>query len=199
MRVIVFDLDGTLIKMNTFNIFLIYVVKRCLSQFRLFDLVSLLMSMILRKSHLLTRAQFKKWVHRICQRYYAEPLFLNLCMKQVNAEVLDELMKYLSDDINKVILNTAALPYAKFLSDKLRIDNCLHSYEVGGCWFENSGLNKILSLNEVMELECVDVLYTDDLEDLPIIEMSESVVMVSANIHTINKLNERGIRFRNIL
>lgn len=194
-KIVVFDLDGTLIKVNTFNVFLKHCFFLSIKYLRIVDLIRLFLIILRRKVIHIPRSEFKHELHKLFQKYYSDQQFNLSCMKMVNENVLSELKKHLKDPNAYVILNTAAMPYAVYLAEKFSISEVLCSYEANNIWIENSSNIKVERL-QTKGIDKVTVLFTDDLEDSPLMEFSNSIFLVNPKDATKEYANKLGTEIR---
>ena len=197
-KVIVVDLDGTLVNVNTFHKWMIFLFKKSLSH-NLLDSIKILKIISLRLVKLNTHKQMKYRILQISEntRYknYIDE-FVNELETYINNEVLE----YTKENNTITILATAAPAlYAESIANKYAFTYCLATPETSTKkWFENIKERKRESLEKLLNVEQltkVDIVLSDHHDDIPIMEMAESVFLVNASLDTKAILKKDGLDY----
>jgi len=197
-KVLVVDLDGTLFKVNTFHYFLKFYSFSCLKTFNLLDLAKIISILI---SRLLRLASHSKMKYEI----------LNLASKMPNSfyeKFVDSILSHkrhiteLNKDYDFRILATAApRGYAEIISRNENFDACIATNSPNSSfneWFENSRDVKkenVMNLLSKKEIYKIDTLITDHIDDLPLMQVSQTVKIVNPGKNLIFELNQYQISY----
>ena len=178
----IFDLDGTLIRVNSFREISKRFILRLLKKGYLFAFVRVLLLYVLRKCGLRSHMNFKKSVVDLFENILSEPEKQCICESVFNT--------YVNKAVFCVFLNapapivSTASPHAFIsrmpLPSHTRIISALHPNDnvpdksnFGRAKFEN--LKSYLNINNIR----IDAFFTDSLvDDKPLIDISEAVFLV---------------------
>lgn len=129
----------------------------------------------------------------------------------LSSDVYNNFAKRLLEDKNNLdsflfgnydisILATAAPQYYSFqVAEMLGFDTCLATNKPNGMkeWKENirvEKLNRVIEYLKEMKLsDTVNTLLTDHIDDLPLMEISEEVVLVNPEEHTLKLIKKTSI------
>lgn len=202
-KAVVVDLDGTLLNVNTFKVYIEYVCKKALQKGRIDICIQLAGNVLLRKFRLISHETMKKRImKRTC--LFMNPRRLGLLadklLPRLNREVLNLCMGY-EEEGHFILLSTAAPEsYASIISERLSLDGvCATSIpNKGKNWRENVKTvkceNTIAYLND-RHLE-MDVLITDHYDDLPLLRLNKRKnILVEPNEKTIEHLVKNKISY----
>jgi len=201
---IVIDLDGSLIKTNTFQKYIVFVTKKVIRVFRFDIAIALFYWVALRKCRCITHEKMKYHVLR-------RTLFF------MNSSRLEKFVDWLMSDINicvknvlevkraqgyYICLSTAAPEsYVRIISDRLGFEGfCASSIPVnrGEVWYENvREMKKNNTLNFLKERDIkMSILITDHYDDLPLLyERKEYNYLVNPSLKTLKSCRAAGIKF----
>jgi len=177
---IVYDLDGTLSRVNTYKVFLIILFVHLivtLQWLRLKELMFIIYQRLIRKS---ARVNMKSSIYKLYNVTYYKRFLLrvfHLVMKPWYRKEI--LLKH--SNLDRQILATAAFDfYAKEVADKLHIKECVatswHQMKQGYECISERKRNCLQALTNPM---VIDVFYTDHSDDLPTIKIANKTVLVS--------------------
>jgi len=179
-KIVVIDLDGTLIKSNSFHKWILFMLKKSFFRNRM-DFLKLSFIVVKRAFKLITHTQMKYNILKISEKkcYVSEvDEFIFSLEKDINENVLEIIDK---NNIN--ILATAAPEiYAKKFAEKLKFNfwsTTPNTYT--NKWFENIRQNKAISLQKILERlgrERCDLVVSDHSDDYEIMKLSKEVVFV---------------------
>jgi len=173
---IVSDLDGTLLTVNSFPLWVKYLLRKSLVSFKFLVLFRLLILGVLRKCGFINHSIFKSRLVLIEIPHSWNHEFSILLSMKLNTEVFDELNR-----LNSFVLATAApINYAAPLAQILFQGRCnlLASEWRGGTYMDNVGANKYSNLALFLKGVEISCFYTDHEEDLPTMLNSKKVVLV---------------------
>lgn len=200
-KAVVVDLDGTLISINTFKVYIEYACKVAFRNGRLDICVLLIWNVLLRKSRLISHEVMKYHILRAT----------NGLMTRKRLEILvDRLLLSISQDVINlcyryrekgyfILLSTAAPEsYATLISEKLSLDGvcatAIPKRRTG--WKEN--VRNIKCENTISYLKnrdlSLDILITDHYDDLPLLDIhKERNILVRPSKKTIEFINKNVI------
>jgi len=189
LKVLVVDLDGTLIKVNSFHKWFFFLAKKLTREVRFYKLISLFYATVLRAMKLHTHSQWKRNVMLISSDL-EEKCFLsfseNLIKERNNIE------PYIRGEFGLRILATAAPEfYSKHVASLFGFDVCLATgspiTEVN--WKENIRAEKRFKVQDYLKSQNysgnIDTLITDHKDDLPLMRISENVLLVNPDRNTV--------------
>ncbi|MEP2023974.1 MAG: HAD family hydrolase [Reichenbachiella sp.] len=197
-KIAIFDLDGTIIRENTFLLLIKFVLKEFPKRLKIWSAIMVIAYSVLRKFGFISRNIYKTHIYKLTKDVAESSEFIAICMSKMNKEIVNELDKL--KPTHTIVLASAALPYARLMKNSLNADYVFTSYLNDNSWFENCSENKkntlIASFNEN---DLFDVFYTDHAEDLPLARHCNQVVLVNPTNHSLNEFEKSGIAYKLIL
>ncbi|MDH5979485.1 haloacid dehalogenase-like hydrolase [Vibrio splendidus] len=178
-KIIVIDLDGTLIKKNSFPMWIFNLLKCSFFSFNLKVFLTVIFLLIKRKLNILSHKEFKFELMSLNYPLDFDKKFALILKEHVNEKV-ENCLKEMSGTI--VISTAAPKNYVRFFLETLDINvEYFHSSYIDefGLLFENLSENKVVSfLNSFPNSDC-DIFFTDHSEDEPMINFSKKTYLVS--------------------
>lgn len=202
-RVIVVDLDGTLVNVNTFREYLLFTAKVLTGRLRFLPVIRIMISVAMRKLRLVSHSAMKRRVLAATQSLVSGDdidSFVRQLLQKVNIDLLNMLEKYRKEGC-KILLATAAPGlYAREFADSLHLDGCVATPEVAdnASWRENVGTAKLDSVCDYIsgiggELA---VVVTDHYDDLPLLRYNPGVnILVNPSPATVERLTFAQVPF----
>lgn len=172
---IVSDFDGTIIKKNSFPMWIKFVLARSAKEGRLFLFFSVLWLTFLRKVFkVLSHASFKSKIDDIqYPKEYSSDFMLKL-EQFIVPQVINKLKEY---DTTIIVSTAAPRCYACAISELLQqysinASNVLSSHQIKNGYFDNYKKNKTLIFDS-NDWE-IEVFFTDSLDDVSMISLSRA-------------------------
>lgn len=177
---IVSDLDGTLLNVNSFPLWIKFLLKKSFLSFHVILFINVFMLGLGRKVGVLTHSSFKAKLAKLDVPYLWNVEFSSRLLIEVNKVVFDEL--YCLDEF--VLATAAPINYAEPFADMLFNHKCnvLASKWHGRSYIDNVGLNKKNNLEIFLNGSEITCFYTDHEEDLPTMLSSLEVVLVGSRL-----------------
>lgn len=202
-RLVVFDLDGTLISVNSFRLWLERLPRLALRHPTL--IVPLLRAVTQRALGQTDRVAMKRAViqasTRLPPRVHAA--FAQDLHRLIRPALAPDLRRYLDDPSFRVYLSTAApeyyvLPLARLL-DIQHVSATRN--DTGSGWTENFGEHKVSALEQLegLPLPELHTVYSDDHHDLPLMHLARKVVLVNPTQVSVDRIRANGITISTIL
>jgi len=199
-KIIVIDLDGTFVSVNTFHQWMLFIAQEALKKLALIAFVKILFIIILRAFKRINHAQMKYAILKISETLISVEE-IKIFVKSLDKYVHKEILKILNSKEYITILATAAPQiYAKTISRVYNFD-----YETSTppsthkVWKENLKEEKkknVLALLETEERSLeIERLYTDHHDDLPLMEYAKVTYLVDASESTVRRVKNAEIYF----
>lgn len=192
-RAVVVDLDGTLLRVNTFREYLLFAMKRLLCQMRLFETSRLIWAVTARKMRLMTHSEMKRRALSSSARYLdrrdVEALVDKLLMT-INQDVARLVEQYRAEGCMLLLATAAPALYAGRIADLLDFDCCVATPDVisGKEWHENVGEAKLAAVEECLREKNVSlaVVITDHYDDFPLVNRNDGLnILVNPSSKTL--------------
>lgn len=188
MNIVIVDLDGTLVKCNSFHLWLKYITKYYLAKKRLPDLVMTLVWSFLRYSRIIKHSTLKKHIINLAGRIDDKVVLdfartLNDC---VNGKVKNLLAQCRHSDNTKFVLATAA-PYF-YVGPFSELHDFDYVIATPGNiaspeWVETIKEEKLKQFYEIFSNDQAEVnvamLITDHHDDLSLMKISAKTILVN--------------------
>lgn len=207
MKLVVVDLDGTLIDANSFHVWITFSAQRLLFRGSLLRLTKMVFWVGLRYARIVPHQTMKKYVLRVTSDFTLDTLdlFAKKLKSKINDKTLLEIKPLLESDEYRVILATAApIHYAERLARLIGITEVIGTNvnTEDPEWFEAIRENKLKALKEAIGddlFQRVALLLTDHHDDLPLIEISDRVILVKPSDTTISILKEKNVDYFRVI
>ena len=179
----VFDFDGTLIRVNSFREITKRFFVKLLSRGRVLTATRIALLYVARKCHCLDHLTFKREVVRIFEKVLPEADKQALCQSVFDAHVNESVYSELLSRDECVV--STACPFAYISRVAFPRDVPIISSldaEKGYPDRTNQGPGKVVNLGTYLKAERFEIgcLFTDDpVEDKPLIDVSETVMLVA--------------------
>lgn len=189
-RVVVFDLDGTLVDCNTFHVWVAFATVCLTIRGAWLRAGRIILASVRRLAG--RRISHQDWKRTVVSESQLLPrswirVFAKLVLYRRNRAVFPALARALDDDDCMVVLATAApAVYVNELAPVLGIEHWTASYEGASGWVENVSTNKFDSVMQLLgpEPNTIDELYTDHHDDLPLMKCAKEVFLVKPGTQT---------------
>jgi len=197
-KVVVVDLDGTLLSTNTFHKWMIFLLKKTL-KYNFIDGLKIIFFSFKRIFKRITHKQLKFEILKISeQSYYSDSIhtFVEELAIYINRKVLDHME---TEDVISILATAAPEIYAETIAEKYHFTYCIATPKISQSeWYENIKEEKKKSLkkllNKIGERE-IDIVLSDHYDDIPIMNMANTVYLVNGSFETKQKLKETQINF----
>ena len=201
MNLLCLDFDGTLIKVNSFPKWVLFILQKLFFSFKytLFFKIGILL--LKRKLGLTSHILFKQRLESV--KYPNEWIdeFLDILLrKSINHHVMKE-VNNLQSTVDKFIITTAApccyasrlsIAMARYSSSEFDV-LCSHIKE--SCLVDNYEFNKVHLVNKAYGSKNRIVLFTDSKDDLPLAEISEFVYLCNPDQPSLDIFKSKSIPF----
>lgn len=200
---VVVDLDHTLIKGNTFVLFVFYVFSRSLLRLKVFRFIIILYLLLLRKLGLVSHSGFKKRFLGVIQRGLLSVEIEEFCNRMLikRSHVVWSLVQQFRNAGYPVCLATAAPDvYVSVIVKMLNFD----MYTATSSNYDESSWYESIREKKLQDVLCVlkengldlDVVITDHYDDLPLLRAAGGrKILVSPGQKTIDCLREAKLDF----
>ena len=201
-KAIVVDLDGTLLRTNTFVHYIKYVCKKALLHGNVFVVIWICLLVFLRKIRMISSHENLKRRILACSKQYSkednmQELALELS-KYENLKVLSIMDIYKEKGYAVVLSSAAPEGYAKWIAKQYMFDFvCATKMSVDRNWRENVGEVKMQNTLSLLEEKVLtlSVLITDHYDDLPLLRIEkEANFVVNPTEETKKRIEESHIK-----
>lgn len=181
-RAVVIDLDGTLVRCNSFSLYVRQMMWHC---------PMMMVYAAMRKLRLISHARAKQLIMAVNVTDTMVDAFVDVLQTYVRAELL----KHDADEV--VVLATAAPNmYAEILAQRFGIKYCVAS-NVGAP--ENKGEEKCESVKALLKRENLELyrVITDHVDDYPLLRenVNGCNVLINPSEKTVSSLKRNNIKF----
>lgn len=202
-KAVVVDLDGTLVRINTFKVYIEYVCKVALRKGRLDICTQLIWNVLLRKSRWISHEVMKYHILRATDRFMTQKrleFLVDRLLLNINPDVINLCYKYRKEGFFILLSTAAPENYASILSERLSLDGicatAIPDKRTG--WKENVRSTKCentISYLKNRDLS-LDILITDHYDDIPLLKINkEKNILVSPSQNSIEKIEDEKIKF----
>ena len=198
-KIILVDLDGTLISCNSFPKWVVFLLLSSFRQLRWWVTVKVAFWLLWRKLGFISHQRFKRDLMRLTYPDFYDLAFAKTLLPYLNDAVVAAVQ---AEDAAVRVLSTAApVNYAAHLVDLLGVDfQRLHSTQVhDGQLRENVGEHKVQSLRRDFPGDLDITLYTDHRDDIPLMKISANVILVNPSKKCTAAIESCGIKYSKIL
>lgn len=180
-KAIIIDLDGTLLRTNTFRDYIRYSCREALSSMQWCAVSLICLYALFRLLRLVSHAWLKFHILRVTQDWIVgEKLqrFVDQELKFLNPQVVEMLATYTHQDYLSVLATAAPENYAEPISSRLSFDECcstqmplLEFHE----WKENKSEEKLQSVLALLKKHNtqLSVVVTDHEDDRPLLDANQ--------------------------
>lgn len=193
--IVVVDLDGTLIEVNSFPRWVLHVIKRTAAEGNFKSFILAVGLLIFRKVGLLSHYQFKKKMMLLDYSENCDLSFAQLLRGRVRSSVVQALSEL---DRPLIVLSTAApVNYAQHLLnfEGVAFDVVLSSYIDDGKLIENYSTEKVNAFKNYFSDAGCDIFFTDHYEDLPMMKYANKVFLVNPSEKTLKMVRDNAVCF----
>jgi len=198
---LVIDLDKTLLKIDTFRSYMLYVGREALKVLRLDICFTLLLFMLLRKARWISHGTMK--YHVLCKsQYFMEKAHLEAFAQEISGEVNEKVLHIIKEYQAKdyfVLLSTAApVSYASKIKDIFGFDAVCATPMPQKHWEECVRENKCRTTLDLLEARgfSLDTFITDHSDDLPLLRIHKRQnLLVSPDAKTLQLVKQENIPF----
>jgi len=198
--IIVVDLDGTLVRVNTFHRWMRFSLLLALKKGRFLTAAKMAFTVALRLFKRISHARMK-YLFLTFSEPLAEPRDIERFVRSLDAYIHPAIRQTVAQTRAFTLLATAAPAlYAVPLAKRYGFQHCIATPGTATSpWYETLRERKA----EAFEAWCsargipcrIDRLYTDHYDDLPLMKRARTTVLVNPSSTTLQKVQEEGIRF----
>lgn len=197
IKVDIFDFDGTIIRKNSFPLWILFIMKKSITTFspKVFILFSA--NLILRKLNIITHEKLK---HRLLLVDYPDSYNLEF-MLSLRSSINKKVLKAIHTASNPLLSSAAPLKYIKYVNIAfgVKFESIIGSkIDDNGNLFNNISNKKVISLKKTHPHSSVDKIFTDHHDDLPLIKIADQRFIVSPSKETMEILKRHKINFTTI-
>lgn len=202
-KAIVVDLDGTLLRTNTFIHYIKFVFEEALVQGNVFKAGWIGLLVFLRKIRIISsHEKLKKDILISSRRYvssYMMEEFATILYEYENKRVVSLMEKYRNKGFFTILSTAAPSVYAEIIGNHYHFDFvCSTAIPTDENWRENVNEQKKKNTFALLEQNSLEmaVLVTDHYDDLPLLSVVKEVnYVVNPSYKTLKLLKENGIKF----
>ena len=197
-NIIVIDLDGTLLNVNTFHKWIIFLFKKSLV-YNPIHSIGIIYYSLLRIVKIITHTQLKFNILKISENsYYAS--YIDIFVEKLNIYLNEDVIKFIQkENITSILATAAPELYAHSIAKKYMFTYCLATLKTSELnWYENIKEKKKKSLEDLLteigETD-INIVLSDHYDDIPIMKMANKVYLVNGSLSTKQKLEDKKIHF----
>lgn len=199
-KMIIVDLDGTLIKKNTFHQYMLFIIYILMKKTDVATIISIFYYILCRMLRKIPHSTLKKNVLNLANKkisYKENLIFVEHILKWTNTR----LVKFMKSYENSVCVLATAAPdcYATIVAKKFGFDYCIAtSNTINEVWEENIREKKRNNVYKLCaKIGNVDpyIIFTDHYDDLPTMKVCQKTVLVNPSETTLMKVNIEKIDF----
>ena len=200
-KIVVIDLDGTFVSVNTFHKWMIFIAKQAFKKYAFITLLKIFYIIILRALKKINHAQMKFAILKISEVFICDDE-IDIFIKSLDNYVHKEILTLIKSQEYITILATAAPQiYAKKLSEVYGFDYEISTPSTSSkVWKENLREEKKKNLIALLKKENlgleVERLYTDHHDDLPLMEYAKVTYLVNASEATIKYVDATQVNIK---
>lgn len=201
-RCVVVDLDHTLIKGNTFVLFVFFVFSKSVLRFKPARFGLILYLLMLRKLRLVSHSRFKKRFLEVVHRWLLPIEIEEFCKRILikRSDVVWTLVQSFREAGHPVCLATAAPDvYVRVIVRMLDFDmyTATRSNWDEASWYESIRERKLQDVLSVLKAKGLElgVVITDHYDDLPLLSAASRKIIVSPGQKTIGRLRKAKLDF----
>lgn len=199
-----FDFDGTLVSINSFHLFLIFLGVHSIVHFRFIVLSKLLMAIFARLSKKTSHLDFKRQIHSIGLLLTEDQIriFFKWLSPFRRDCVFDALKRSNEDPESCTVIASAApyayMKYAKFYFAADFVISFGDPRNLNPLLFDNTGERKLINIAARLTTNPLRLnrVYTNHIDDLPLTLVAEEVVLVRPKSEFPEALAARSVKFR---
>lgn len=198
-RLVVIDLDGTLVDCNTFPRWVLWVLKDSLCHIRVQDFFTILYLLVKRKFFLSSHKDFKSRLESFSFSTACVDGFVRSLEKKRNVQLVQKIRDGLYDDGVVLIATAAPSQYASSLVRQCKVNASVLASHWGKTGFkDNVGYEKLAAVREwAVKNNCrLDTVITDHYDDLPLMQAARTVYLVQPAQQTVQAVKRAGIAFQ---
>jgi phosphoserine phosphatase len=206
-RIIIFDFDGTIIANNSFHFFTIFLLIIKTLSLDLNNVLSIIRAILARKRKKISHLDLKKHINEVGYSLNESfiKLFIIILKLSIRPSVLQRLIENsLADDTIIVIASAAPYAYMRKISDIFKVDLVV-SYadpqNITPIIEDNTGTNKLINIANRLNqnLTYIEEMYTDHIDDLPLVCIAKKSYIVKPNTDFLNTLIKKEISYQLII
>lgn len=199
-KVLVVDLDGTLMSINTFHYFIKYILIYGLKRLKLIFVIHCCYILVLRGLKRISHAKMKYSILKLISKH--DTLDIGEFVKEISSK--KNKIPVLNERFDIKILATAAPNiYADVIAKNEGFDVCISTKfpEKFSEDFQNIKevkKNNVMSYLLDLQIKEIDVFVTDHIDDLPLMRLSKKNIIVSPTLTLITQLKQNNIAFETV-
>ncbi|MBD5224355.1 MAG: haloacid dehalogenase-like hydrolase [Bacteroidales bacterium] len=206
---LVVDLDGTLVDVNSFTSFVTYLVVQMAKYGKWNAFFKVIHIVGLRKMRCISHADAKKAIIDCCNSVYGgnKQIYSEFCEglgKRLRPSVINIIDKYRRTGATVALATAAPAEYAELFAHSCGFDYCIASgFGKSGessRTYECKGDEKLRRVKELCLRENIEIaaVITDHEDDLPLLTIAPECYLVNPSLTTENAVRKKGIRYLRI-
>lgn len=190
MRTLVYDLDGTLCKINTYKLYIMLLMPFCIITLQVSSFVKLLKIVFNRLRKKITRWEMKRQIGLVYSTLdrsrFFETVLIELLVLFTNRQILERHFK--PGDV-KILATAAYSFYAKKIGDRFNFDQVIATtVEDLVDNVECIGEEKLSRLKSAIKDSKMDVFFTDHRDDIPSMHLAKVTYLVRPSRRTLEEI-----------
>lgn len=203
MRCFLVDFDGTLVRVNSFPLWIKFCLRKSFLEFRYFLLAKIFFLLFLRKFfNLISHEVFKAKLDSFCYPPGWVHDFVSCLYEKNRVDLVLDRINQLGSDCDMVLITTAAPScYAKEISGFFYFNNIntkvVSSYcSSDGVYFDNYRGNKLTRIREILDFDSISnfVLFTDSPDDLHLAEISSTIFLCNPTDKSLEEFSGHNLK-----
>jgi len=197
---LIIDLDGTFVSVNTFHKWMKFLFLEELKQFHLTSVMKILSIIFFRLTKNIAHREMKFRILKLSEKNISKQQ-INTFVDTLDVYVNQTILTKLQDVSTRTLLATAApLLYAQAIKEKYQFDDVIATeYTHVEEWRENIKEEKKNSYLKLLHDKAIDpkkvILYSDHHDDLPLMKISDFTYLVQPSETTKNAARAAHISF----
>ncbi len=204
-RGVIVDLDGTLLQGNSFEMYVVFVMKEAFKTLR-FDIVcELLWYVGMRRARIVSHKYMKYYILRLTRRFMTDERLsrlVDILATKIYLCLVEDICSRRLTGCYICMATAAPDSYAQILASRLGFDACCATSMPNVSflhWKENKSEEKLCNIENVLQKNNVDMseVFTDHIDDLPILRANRDGqnFLVNPSPKTISLLTREKVRF----
>jgi len=188
-KIILIDLDGTFVNVNTFHRWMKFLFKEALKKFQLVSVIKILTIIALRYTKRIDHAKMKYRILEISEEIITQKQIIQF-VHSLTPYINKKLSNIVKDNEHTTILATAApLFYTQTIKEIYHFDFVVATDDIGHSqWQENIREIKAQNIKNLFTKNDFDtkdaVLYTDHHDDMPLMHIVSYTYLINASKKT---------------
>lgn len=208
-KAVIVDLDGTLLKVNTFEKYVYFSLKETLMSLKIYIVIEILFFLVIRKLRFISHTKLKYHILLKTNVFYDKFLlfkFVDSLLEDRNNQVIEKIHTFKKDNYFICLSTAAPFNYASIIANYFKMDACLATpvpISMGQKeWQENIRNNKCNNTLSFLNNNNLtfSVFFTDHYDDIDLLKIrKEKNFLVNPNKKTVDEVESNGIDYQLII